>query len=93
MTDCKYTKQGRERSWRGFFLPPARRGLAPKLKRRQIAELANLTAETTARLVTAMADEGLLKNREVTALDNDEQRALTGIVLARNSSLPYFDPR
>jgi CRP-like cAMP-binding protein len=73
-----------------ILLATGEAGFAPKLKRRQIAELANLTAETTARLVTAMADEGLLKNREVTALDNDEQRALTGIVLARNSSLPYF---
>jgi CRP-like cAMP-binding protein len=65
-------------------------GLAHKLKRRQIAELANLTVETTVRLITVMTDEGLLKNREVTSLDDDEQRALSRIIMARGSSLPYL---
>jgi CRP-like cAMP-binding protein len=65
-------------------------GLASRLKRRQIAELANLTVETTVRLITAMMDKGLLKNREVTSLDDDEQRALSRVIMERNSSLPYL---
>ena len=64
-------------------------GLLASARRRQLAELANLTVETTVRTLRTWEDEGVLSSRRLGTLSAPERDALAALLYNDNLTLPY----
>ena len=64
-------------------------GLLASAQRRQLAELANLTVETTVRTLRTWEDEGVLSSRRLGTLSASERDALAALLYNDNLTLPY----
>ena len=64
-------------------------GLLASARRQQLAELANLTVETTVRTLRIWEDEGILSSRRLETLSVSEREALAALLHNDNLTLPY----